>query len=50
MGDPNSHGVLTGGSYEAVCRNLLNLMGFADREEVIPETPVKRLKKPHAIS
>jgi hypothetical protein len=39
MGDPNGHDVFTGGSYEAVRRNLLILMGFSGREEVVPETP-----------
>jgi hypothetical protein len=44
MGDPNGQNVLTGGSYGTAFRNLLILMGFAGREEVIPETPVKDSK------
>jgi hypothetical protein len=41
MGDPDGHDVFSGGSYGAGSRNLLVLKGFADREEVIPETPDK---------
>jgi hypothetical protein len=42
LGGSNGQNVFTGGSYSNVRYNLLISMGFSGRDEVFPETPVKK--------
>jgi hypothetical protein len=42
LGGSNGQNVFTGRSYSDVRHNLLILIGISGREEVFPETPVKK--------
>ncbi len=48
MSDPNDQGVFIGGSYDAVRRNLLFLIFFADKKEGVHETAAQH--QFHALS